>query len=116
YGGYDNLYVPRLNLCLIDHLLFSESDTDSFSARLLKIESISSLSIEFVLMFSFSQYMCTPKSINFLTNSKQSIVLLANRLIDFVKIKSLFPFSQSDINRSNPGRLSFLVPVMPSSL
>ena len=46
---------------------------------------------------------------------RQSKVFLANRLIDFVIIISIFPASQSSIMRLNSLRFFVFVPEIPSS-
>ena len=107
--------VPFSKRFWIDHLLFSEMETDSSSAMLERIARNSSLSIEPVFMFSFLKKMGICRASSILTSSKQSVVFLLNRLIDFVMIKSTLPALQSSMSRSSSGRLPFLVPVIPSS-
>ena len=107
--------VPFSKRFWIDHLLFSEMETDSPSAMLERIARKSSLSIEPVLMFSFSKKMGMRRASSFLTSSKQSVVFLLKRLMDFVMMKSTLPALQSSMSLKSSGRLSFLVPVMPSS-
>ncbi len=57
-----------------------------------------------------------PSSKRWRTISRQSAVLRAKRLSDFVTMRSMSPFSQSCKSRWSAGRVSFLVPLMPSSL
>ena len=42
----ESLKVPFWNLCLTDHLLFSEMDVDSFAANPDSMDNMSSLSME----------------------------------------------------------------------
>ena len=115
YGAYPILKVSFSKRCRTLHLLFSDMETDSLSARLLMIEIRSSDSIEPVSRFSFSKKIVTPRSSSFLVSSKQSVVFRAKRLRNLVMIRSIFPASQSAIICRSAGRFSLLVPLMPSS-
>ena len=96
-------------------MLFSDMETDSPSAMLERIARNSSLSIEPVLIFSFCKEIGMCRASIVLTSSKQSVVFRLKRLMDFVITKSTLPALQSSMSRKSSGRLSFLVPVMPSS-
>src|SRR5690625_6433615 len=63
-----------------------------------------------VLMFSFSKNTGISLSFNCLMYFKQSSVFLANRLMDFVMIMSIFPFMLSSIILLNCSRFFVFVP------
>ena len=107
--------VPFLNRLFMLHLLFCEMETDSSAASELSTDRISSLSLVIVLIISFSKQIPMPSSVSFLTASRQSVVFLAKRLMDLVITRSIRFASQSAISRRNSLRLSFLVPLIPSS-
>ena len=71
------------------------------------MESISSLSMEPVFKFSFFQNRCRYLSpAVFRTSSRQSVVFLANRLMDLVMIISIVPRSQAATIDNSPSRFS----------
>ena len=89
--------------------------SDSDCAKPAYITRYSSLSLVRVSMRCSSKNTPIPLAFSIRTVSRQSTVFRANRDTDFVMIQSIFPARQSLIMRLNPGRLSALVPEMPSS-
>ena len=69
-----------------------------------------------VRIFSFSKKTSMPFSLSLRTVVKVSTVLRANRLIDFVIIRSILPASASATIRLKPSRFLVLVAEMPSSV
>lgn len=64
-------------------------------------------------MFSFSKYTSTPFSFGCRIVVRLSTVLRANRLMDFVRIRSIFSLKASLTIRLNPSRRLVFVPVTP---
>ena len=79
------------------------------------ITRYSSLSFFIVSIFCFSKYTLIPLERSIRTYSRHSTVLRANRDTHFVMMWSILPLRQSSIILLNSGRLSALVPLMPSS-
>ncbi len=68
-----------------------------------------------VFIFSFSKIIGMFFSFNNLTNFKQSMVFLANLLMDYVITISIFPVRQSLIISLKPSLFFVFVPDIPSS-
>ena len=106
--------LPSWNFFLTLHLILLDMLRLSSSARLAIIVKTNSLRSCSVSRFSFSNMIPMPSAFSFLAVCTQSSVFLANRLTDFVIIRSIFPSSQSFIIRLNCTRLVFL-PLKPGS-
>ena len=109
------LKVPASKRFRIAHFPLLEIEWLSFSAMQLSSESMNSDSIVPVSMFSFSNRIVTPSAVRPLTIAMQSDVFRENRLIDFVRIRLIFPALQSASIRCSSGRLSVLVALSPCS-
>ena len=68
-----------------------------------------------VFIFSFSKKTAMFRSFSSLVNFRQSTVFREKRLIDLVRIMSIFPARQSAIMRLKDSRLAVLVALIPSS-
>ena len=95
----ENRKVPFWNCLRFAQVSFSEMDLDSSSAKDENSVNKNSDSIVPVLIPSFSNRMFTPRAVKVLTISRQSVVLRANREMDFVRIKSTRPALQSEMRR-----------------
>ncbi len=69
-----------------------------------------------VRIFSFSKYTSIPFSFSFRTVVSVSTVFRANREMDFVMIRSIFPAMASATIWLKPSRFFVLVAEMPSSV
>ena len=115
YGAELGRKVPFCIRFWHDQRWFWEMEMDSCCALTPDRASIVSLASLSVRMFSFSNHTVTPSCRSSRSASRNSMVLRANREVDFTRIRSICPFRQSAIRRLNSSRLSIRVPVSPSS-
>ena len=84
YGGHDSSNVPFSIRFFMLHRIFCEIEVDSSCARPPMMVIIISSVILAVSIFSFSKNIVIPRALSSRTLFRQSLVFLANRLIDFV--------------------------------
>ena len=94
-GAEWNLTVPFLILLLMPHRTLLEIDADSSCAKPPITVTIISSVILAVSIFSFSNITEMPNNLSSLNTLRQSLVFLANLLIDFTMILSILPLRQS---------------------
>ena len=107
--------IPFSKRFFVAHRIFSLMERLSSWAKDARMESINSPSPLMELIFSFSNRTSMSFAFRCLTVSNRSTVFLANRLMDLVRMMSIFPSSQSTSIRLNSSRLTVFVPEIKSS-
>ena len=107
--------IPCSKRFLVAQRTFSLMERLSSWANDARMESISSPSPLMEFIFSFSNLTSIPLALRSLTVFKRSTVFLANLEMDFVRMMSIFPFSQSASIRLNSSRFTVFVPEIKSS-